>query len=97
LPNKEGNVSRDLTPLSGVVDGVHFPSSGVYQIDRVHTSVTFGAQHLVVGPVRGRFAVVSGMIIVGHAPIDLSIDVAIDPARVTTVNPTRDEYLHSAR
>jgi polyisoprenoid-binding protein YceI len=97
LRKGKGNVSADPLPLSRVIDGVHFPSAGAYQIDPVHTFVTFGAQHLVVGRVRGRFAVVAGTITVGDAPIDLAIDVAIDPASLTTLNDTRDNDLRSAR
>ena len=97
LPRKEGNVFGDPTPLSRVMDGIHFPSSRVYQVDPVHTFVTFVGQLLVVGRVRGRFAVVAGTITVGDAFIDSAFDLATDPASLTTLNPTRDEHLHSAR
>ncbi len=83
--------------LTRVVDGVYVPRRGVYTLDPVHTFVSFGAQHLVVGRVRGRFADVSGTITVGDTSTDLTLDIEIDPASLTTLNDIRDTDLRSAR
>jgi hypothetical protein len=40
------------------------PPWGTFELDPVHTFVTFRAQHLVVGRVQGRFETVSGDITV---------------------------------
>ncbi|TAM59970.1 YceI family protein [bacterium] len=88
---------EDSDELTRVVSGVHVPARGTYKIDPVHTFVRFGAQHLVVGRVRGRLVNVAGTIVVGESPIDLTLDVEIDPASVTTLNDVRDADLRSPR
>jgi polyisoprenoid-binding protein YceI len=88
-------MSDDAT-LARVVNGVIWPTSGAYTIDPVHTFVTFRTQHLVVGQVRGRFGVVSG-IEIGKAPHELAVVVMVDSTSVTTLQVQRDEDLRSAR
>jgi polyisoprenoid-binding protein YceI len=69
----------------------------VYTIDPIHTFVTFRAQHLVVGRVRGRFGIVSGAIAIGKTPDELAVVAMIDSTSVTTLQAQRDEDLRSAR
>lgn len=90
-------MSESSAILTRVVHDVYFPASGTYQLDPVHTFVTFAAQHLVVGRVHGRFARVLGTISVGETPVDLALDVEIDAASLTTLNDMRDADLRSAR
>jgi polyisoprenoid-binding protein YceI len=95
---------RDTGPVSKGADreitrqfnGIAVPLAGTYHLDQAHTFITFAAQHMVVGRVRGRFASFSGTIIVAEDPTQSSVDVVIRTESVDTQNDTRDEDLRSA-
>jgi polyisoprenoid-binding protein YceI len=72
------------------------PASGVWQIDPVHSSVTFAASHLVVSTVRGRFGSVSGRIKVADVAEQSSAEVEIDASSIDTGDERRDGHLRSA-
>ena len=72
------------------------PPAGHFEIDAVHTFVTFSAQHLVVGRVRGRFNEVAGTITVAENLPASALEVTVRMASIDTKNPTRDEDLLSA-
>jgi len=93
----EANVTANWNALTRVENHALVPVAGRYEIDPVHTFVSFRAQHLIVGRVRGRFANVSGSITVADDPIDSSVDVTVDTASLTTGHPGRDEDLRSPR
>jgi polyisoprenoid-binding protein YceI len=71
------------------------PPPGTFEIDPVHTFVTFRAQHLIVGRVQGRFETVSGTVTVDDNVLDSHVEVVIDAASVTTQFPVRDDDLRS--
>ena len=71
------------------------PAPGTYTLDPPHTFVTFAAQHLVVGMVRGRFDRISGTITAAKDPADCAVDVSIEVPSVSTQNSIRDEDLRS--
>ena len=73
------------------------PPRGVFEIDPVHTFVTFRAQHLVVGKVQGRFETVSGTVTVDENVLDSHVEVVIDAASIATHMPMRDDDLRSSR
>jgi len=71
------------------------PPSGTFELDPVHTFVTFRAQHLVVGRVQGRFEAVSGTVTVEDDVLDSHVEVSIDAASIATHLPMRDDDLRS--
>lgn len=80
---------------SRVVNHALVPPAGAFDIDPVHTFVSFSAQHLVVGRVRGRFETVRGTVTVAEDPSASTVQASIDPASITTLNSVRDEDLRS--
>jgi polyisoprenoid-binding protein YceI len=72
------------------------PPPGTFEIDPVHTFVTFRAQHLIVGRVQGRFETVSGTITVEENVLDSHVEVSIDAASIATHMPMRDDDLRSS-
>lgn len=76
--------------------GHEIPEAGEYHIDRQHSSVGFTARFLTVGRVRGRFASFSGVLRIGEAPEDSSVDFAIESASIVTDDRRRDAHLRSA-
>jgi polyisoprenoid-binding protein YceI len=72
------------------------PPPGTFEIDPVHTFVTFRAQHLVVGRVRGSFQSFAGTITVDEDLLRSHVEVSIDAASVTTHMPMRDDDLRSS-
>jgi polyisoprenoid-binding protein YceI len=76
-----------------VVDGVALPAAGTYVLDPTHTRIGFVARHLMVTKVRGRFAGVTGSIVVGDDPAASSTEVTIEAASIDTRSPDRDAHL----
>jgi polyisoprenoid-binding protein YceI len=72
------------------------PPPGTFEIDPVHTFVTFRAQHLIVGRVQGRFETVSGTVTVDENVLDSRVEVVIDAASVATQFAMRDDDLRSS-
>jgi polyisoprenoid-binding protein YceI len=75
--------------------GVSIPPAGEYAIDPAHTGVGFVARHMLT-KVRGRFADFDGTIVVGDAPEETTVQIAVRTASVTTDNEQRDAHLHSS-
>jgi polyisoprenoid-binding protein YceI len=71
------------------------PPAGTFEVDPVHTFVTFRALHLVVGRVQGRFEGVSGSITVGEDFLDSHTEISISADSITTLMPIRDDDLRS--
>lgn len=76
---------------SRILHEVLVPPVGTFELDRVHTFGSFNAQHLVVGRVRGRFEAAQGAIVVAGDMTQSSIEVSIETASITTLNPMREE------
>ena len=70
--------------------------AGTWDIDPVHSDVSFAIRHMMVSKVRGRFATFSGEIVTGDNVIDSSVAATIDPASIDTGNTHRDADLRSA-
>jgi polyisoprenoid-binding protein YceI len=90
-----------LDPSSGqldrVVNHVLVPVAGSYELDPVHTFVTFRAQHVTVGRVRGRFESVTGTAIIAEEPTASSVGAEIAAASISTLMSIRDDDLRSDR
>jgi len=71
-------------------------SQDVYNVDKVHSEVTFRVRHFVT-KVSGRFDDFSGTIsMVPGKPGASSVEFAIKTASINTSNPSRDTHLKSA-
>jgi polyisoprenoid-binding protein YceI len=71
------------------------PPPGTFEIDPVHTSVTFRAQHLVIGRMQGRFDMVTGTLTINENVLDSQVEVSIDAGSIATRIPIRDDRLHT--
>jgi polyisoprenoid-binding protein YceI len=71
--------------------------AGTWDIDPVHSDVSFAVRHMMVSKVRGRLALFSGEIVTAAAVTDSSVTAAIDATSVDTGNEQRDADLRSAR
>jgi len=69
--------------------------AGTWDIDPVHSDVSFTVRHMMVSKVRGRFATFSGEIVTGEDVADSSVTASIDAASVDTGNAQRDKDLRS--
>jgi polyisoprenoid-binding protein YceI len=68
-----------------------------WQIDTVHSSITFSVRHLIIAKVRGRFTKWSGALQIDESNPEASrVDVRIDAASVDTNEAQRDAHLRSA-
>jgi len=69
----------------------------IYQIDPVHSSISFKIRHLVISKVKGRFDEFSGTIDFNEKELSRSkAEVEIATASVDTDNKDRDQHLKSA-
>ncbi|MBI5507684.1 MAG: polyisoprenoid-binding protein [Deltaproteobacteria bacterium] len=70
--------------------------AATYDLDPVHTTVSFSVRHMMVTNVRGEFQKVSGTIEYdAKNPQKSVIKVAIDPATISTRDEKRDAHLKS--
>jgi polyisoprenoid-binding protein YceI len=77
-----------LTEIPGYV-------TGTWDIDPVHSDVSFTVRHMMVSKVRGRFGSFTGEIVTAPRFTDSSAAVTVDAASVDTGNPQRDGHLRS--
>jgi polyisoprenoid-binding protein YceI len=70
--------------------------AGTWDIDPVHSEVSFQVRHMVVSKVRGRFDTFIGTIVTAEDPTRSSVQVSIDAASINTANPDRDAHVRSA-
>ena len=80
-----------------IVNHALVPEVGSYEVDPTHTFVTFSAQHLVVGRVRGSFGAVTGTITIAEDPSASTIAAKVESASVDTLVAMRDDDLRSER
>jgi polyisoprenoid-binding protein YceI len=70
--------------------------AGTWDIDPVHSDVSFTVRHMMVSKVRGRFATFAGEIVTGENVSDSSISTTIDASSIDTRNEQRDQHVRSA-
>jgi polyisoprenoid-binding protein YceI len=70
--------------------------AGTWDIDAMHSDVSFSVRHLMVSKVRGRFNGVSGRLVTGVDLLDSSVTADIDVNSFDTGNAQRDEHIRSA-
>ncbi len=69
---------------------------GTWDIDPVHSEVSFTVRHMMVSKVRGRFATFSGEIVTGEDLSGSTVAATIAADSIDTGNGQRDEHIRSA-
>ncbi len=82
-------------PATRDYQGLTVPGAGTYALDTGHTTIEFIGRHLMITKVRGRFTEFSGEIVIGEAPADSSVNVAVQTASVDSSDEKRDGHLRS--
>src|SRR5487761_341466 len=70
--------------------------AGTWDIDPVHSEVSFVVRHMVVSKVRGRFDKFEGTIVTGESPLQSSVEATIDATSINTNQEQRDAHIRSA-
>ncbi|WP_232664162.1 YceI family protein [Pseudonocardia sp. TRM90224] len=70
--------------------------AGTWDIDPVHSDVSFTVRHMMVSKVRGRFATFTGSIVTGEDITGSEVSAEIDATSITTGNDQRDNHIRSA-
>lgn len=70
--------------------------AGTWDIDSMHSDVSFSVRHMMVSKVRGRFNNVSGRLVTATDLLDSSVTADIDVNSFDTGNAQRDEHVRSA-
>jgi polyisoprenoid-binding protein YceI len=81
--------STATTPISGYL-------AGIWEIDPLHSDVSFTVRHMMVSKVRGRFGSFSGEIITGEDLAGSSVTATIDATSIDTGLEQRDGHIRSA-
>jgi len=81
------------TPVSTRIPGY---VAGAWDIDPVHSDVSFTVRHMMVSKVRGRFATFSGEIVTGEEFADSTVTATIDATSIDTGTEQRDNHIRSA-
>ena len=69
---------------------------GTWQIDTVHSDVSFTVRHMMVSKVRGHFADFSGTVVTAEDPTQSSVTASITLNSIDTKNEQRDNHIRSA-
>src|SRR5258708_20005005 len=68
-----------------------------WEIDAIHSHVSFAVRHLMVSTVRGRFNRMRGQIHIDESqPANSWVEAEVDVATVDTQNEQRDAHLRTA-
>jgi polyisoprenoid-binding protein YceI len=78
-----------------ILAGTELPAPGRWQVDPGHPEVAFIGRHFMLTKVRGRFAGVTGAIVVAEEPGESTAEVTIDMASVESGSQARDDHLRS--
>ncbi len=71
-------------------------TAGTWDIDPVHSEVSFSVRHMMVSKVRGRFGSFTGQIVTGEDVTCSSVSATIDATSIDTNNEQRDNHIRSA-
>ena len=69
---------------------------GTWDIDPVHSDVSFTVRHMMVSKVRGRFGTFSGQIVTAPEFADSTVTTTVDASSVDTGNAQRDGHIRTA-
>ncbi len=70
--------------------------AGTWQIDPVHSDVSFTIRHMMVSKVRGNFTDFTGTIVTAESPTASTVTASIELGSITTNNEQRDAHIKSA-
>ncbi|WP_181781266.1 YceI family protein [Pseudonocardia pini] len=70
--------------------------AGTWEIDAVHSDVSFSVRHMMVSKVKGRFGAFSGTVVTGERFEDSTVTATIDATSIDTNNEQRDGHIKSA-
>lgn len=70
--------------------------TGTWDIDPVHSDVSFTVRHMMVSKVRGRLGTFSGEIVTAPEFADSTVTATVDATSIDTGNAQRDGHLRSA-
>jgi polyisoprenoid-binding protein YceI len=70
--------------------------AGTWDIDPVHSDISFTVRHMMVSKVRGRLGTFSGEIVTGGDITSSTVNVTIDATSIDTGNDQRDGHIKSA-
>jgi len=70
--------------------------AGTWDIDAVHSDVSFTVRHMMVSKVRGHFRAFSGVIVTAENPLESSVTASIDLNSIETGQEQRDNHIRSA-
>jgi len=70
--------------------------AGTWDIDPVHSDVSFTVRHMMVSKVKGRFGTFSGTIVTAENPLDSTVTAEIDATSIDTNQQQRDDHIRSA-
>jgi polyisoprenoid-binding protein YceI len=70
--------------------------AGTWDIDPVHSDVSFTVRHMMVSKVRGHFDTFSGEIVTGEEFTDSTVTATIDATSINTGTEQRDNHIRSA-
>ena len=85
-----------MTTQASVLSTIPGYVSGTWDIDPVHSEVSFVVRHMVVSKVRGRFDRFEGTIVTGDDPLQSSVEATINAGSVNTNQDQRDAHIRSA-
>ena len=69
---------------------------GAWDIDTVHSDVSFTVRHMMVSKVRGRLGTFSGEIVTAERFTDSTVTATVDASSVDTGNAQRDGHIRTA-
>jgi polyisoprenoid-binding protein YceI len=70
--------------------------AGTWDIDPVHSDISFTVRHMMVSKVRGHFDTFSGEIVTGPEFTDSTVTATIDATSINTGTEARDNHIRSA-
>jgi polyisoprenoid-binding protein YceI len=70
--------------------------AGTWDIDPVHSDISFTVRHMMVSKVRGHFEVFGGEIVTGEDITDAQVSATIDARTLNTGAQQRDDHIRSA-
>jgi polyisoprenoid-binding protein YceI len=70
--------------------------AGTWQVDPVHSEVSFVVRHMMVSKVRGRFDRFEATFTTAPDPLDSSVTASVDLSSINTGQEQRDAHIRSA-
>jgi len=84
------------TTQSPVVSKIPGFVAGTWDIDPVHSEVSFVVRHMVVSKVRGRFDRFEGTVVTAEDPLESKVEAVINAGSINTNQEQRDAHVRSA-